>query len=108
MLAKSDTPLKETHRRTTEDGGLTELATKVADLFGMGVKEVIRRGKHRRRSEARSLLCFWAVDKLEMKQVDVAEALRMTTAGVGYAVSRGRSLAEERGYTLPGEGEESL
>jgi len=50
--------------------------------------------------EARSLLCYWAVSELGMGITELARVLGMTPSAVGYAVGRGKSTAEEKGYSL--------
>jgi hypothetical protein len=49
---------------------------------------------------ARSLLCFWAVDRLALPQNRLAQLLDQTPSAIGHAVQRGNTLAEKNGYEL--------
>jgi hypothetical protein len=44
--------------------------------------------------------CFWVVHELGVTLGDLARGLRMSPAGVGYAVQRGAAIANENGYRL--------
>jgi hypothetical protein len=44
--------------------------------------------------------CFWVVHDLGVALGDLARRLRMSAAGVGYAVQRGTAIANENAYGL--------
>jgi len=44
--------------------------------------------------------CFWVVHDLGVALGDLARRLRMSPAGVGYAVQRGTAIANENAYGL--------
>ncbi|MBW2206665.1 MAG: transposase [Deltaproteobacteria bacterium] len=72
----------------------------VAAIVEMQPDEILSKGKQPRKVEARSLLCYWAVNKLGMSLTDVARRQGMTPAGVGYAAQRGETIAIENNYSL--------
>lgn len=77
-----------------------KVARHVASLFSVSPEEIYRKGRQQVRMEARSLFCYWCSRELGLSLTDLAAALGMTPAGVGYAVRRGEKLALERGYQL--------
>ena len=62
--------------------------------------EVWASGKQAKTVRARSLLCYWAVDALGLRQADLSRRLGISQAAVSLAVARGRNLAGEHGYEL--------
>ena len=69
---------------------LNRVAERVAEIYGMDVREIMSRGKQPRKVKARSLLCFWAVRELGMSIRQLARRLGMSPPGVGFSVERGR------------------
>ena len=53
-------------------------------------------------SDARGLFCYWAVEELGNKLTEMARRFGMTGPGVGYAVRRGRKIAEDNQFRLSG------
>ena len=51
-------------------------------------------------ADVRGLFCCWAVEKLGYKLIDLAKRFGMTGPGVGYAVRRGRKIAQDRRLKL--------
>jgi len=100
MLAEADEQFELRYRLKRMGYDLKKVAGRVADLYHMDAGEIMSKGRRRERVEARSLLCYWAVSELGMGITDVARVLGMTPSAVGYAVGRGKSTAEEKGYSL--------
>jgi putative transposase len=69
-------------------------------LFGIAPEEIYTRSRRKQRVDARSVFCFWAVQELGLLQTHVAQKLKLTPAGVGYAVMRGEKIIKERGVGL--------
>ena len=76
------------------------IAKRVAEIYGMDQGEVLSRGKQKRKVQARSLLCFWAVEQLGVSLRDLARKLEMSPPAIGYSVERGKAIARENGYLL--------
>ena len=79
---------------------LNKLADKVADLFHIDAGLLLTKGRQRLQVEARSVLCHWAVGELGMTVTELARVFGMTPSAVSYAVRRGKTIAEEKGYSL--------
>ncbi|MGD0919327.1 MAG: transposase [Thermodesulfobacteriota bacterium] len=76
------------------------IAERVAEIYGVKIKEVLARGRQKQRVNARSLFCFWAVRELGTSVTGLARQLGMSPAGVGYAAQRGEAIAQENNYQL--------
>jgi putative transposase len=79
---------------------LNKVQRRVAELYGIDVKELIAPGRQKRRAEARSLLFYWAVRELGLGGTYLARRFRMSQPGVVYAVKRGEKIVEEKEYRL--------
>ena len=76
------------------------IAERVAEIYGVKIREVLARGRQKQRVNARSLFCFWAVRELGTSVTGLARQLGMSPAGVGYAAQRGEAIAQENNYKL--------
>lgn len=63
-------------------------------------EEILDGVRDKKRTAARSILCFWAKDELGITQSLLAEKLNLTQAAVSYAVRRGKSLVERNFYSI--------
>jgi hypothetical protein len=79
---------------------LGKIAERVAEIYGVKIREVLARGRQKQRVNARSLFCFWAVRELGTSLTALARQLGMSPAGVGYAAQRGEAIAHENNYQL--------
>ena len=79
---------------------LDRIAERVAEIYGMEVREIMCKGKQPRKVQAWSLFCFWAVSELGMSIRQVAKRLEMSPPGVGFSVERGKAIAHEKEYRL--------
>lgn len=59
-----------------------------------------RKGRQKKRSDARGLFFYWCAGELGLPQTELARELEMTVSGIGYAVRRGETIAAREGYTL--------
>jgi putative transposase len=81
---------------------LERVAERVSEIYGINVGEIWGGGRQQHRVGARSLFCYWAVRELGNSLTSLAVRLGMSPAGVGYAVQRGETIAQENGYELIG------
>jgi putative transposase len=100
MLAEAHEEFEQRYRLRRMGYDLNKVADKVADLYGMGSAEIMIKGRRSRQVEARSLLSYWAVNELGMGITELARVFGMTPSAVSYAVSRGKGIADEKGYSL--------
>ena len=79
---------------------LDRIASRVAEIYKIEVKEVFLKGKHQKRVKPRSLFCYWAVRELGISLTELARRLGISVAGVGYSVERGGNIARKNNYQL--------
>jgi len=100
ILAQADERYERQYRVKRRGYNLDSIAERVAGIYGMEPSEILSRGKHPRRVQARSLFCFWAVRELGISLRELARRLEISPPGVGYSVERGEAIAHEKGYKL--------
>ena len=79
---------------------IEHLAVRVADIFGVDGKDILKAGKYKKVVPARSVFCYWAVRELGVSATALAERLGMTQPAVSISVKRGEKIAEEMGLQL--------
>jgi putative transposase len=72
----------------------------VAEIYEIEPNDTFSKGKQRRKVQARSLFCFWAVSELDISLRELARRLEMSSPGVGYSVERGEVVARIHKYHL--------
>ena len=72
-----------------------KIMDRIAKVFELKTKEVLSNVKQPIRVNARSLLCYWAVNELEMTGVEVGRRLKMSKSAVSRAVRRGEKIAAD-------------
>ena len=96
---------KEKFERGYELKGLgydfKKISRMVSTIYDMEIEEIYSKGRRKTQVEARDLLCYWAVRELGISCTALAEQLKMSQPGVGYAVNRGEKIAKEHKYQLP-------
>jgi putative transposase len=98
VLSQAEEQLQERYRIQAEGYDLDMLIEGVGVIVGMSPEEILDTGKQRRRVEARSMLCYWATDRLGISQEEVAARLKLTQPAVSQAVRRGKNLAKSHPY----------
>ncbi len=73
---------------------------RVSRLSGLVQEDILSAGKERPRSQARSLLCFWAGRHLGMTATALARRLAVSQPAVTKAIARGEQIAKRDGLTL--------
>jgi hypothetical protein len=79
---------------------LEKVAERVGEIYGIKPTGVFAGGCQPQRVGARSLFCYWAARELGNTLVSLAIRLRISPAGVVYAVQRREAIARENGYQL--------
>ena len=100
VLAASQERLDRKYALAAKGVGLDEVAERVAQLMNMNVSELFEPGKQRRRVQARSILCYWAVRELEMSMVDLCRRFKLSAAALSLSVQRGEKIVRENNYSL--------
>ena len=73
---------------------------RVAKVFGVERKDVVRPDKQPQTVKARSLLCFWLNRELGMTTVDMAKRLRISLSAVSRSLLAGQNIAENNKFKL--------
>ena len=76
------------------------IADRVSEIFEIPSAELWLPGKHRKRVNARSLLCYWACRQLGISMAEMSRTLNVSVMAVSYNVQRGEKLDKEFGYSL--------
>jgi putative transposase len=92
-LALAHEELERRWRLKSEGVDLEKITERVCEMMNIGKQELSTPGKDRRRVQARSLLCYLAVRKLGISQVELSRLLRISPAAVTFSVRRGEKLA---------------
>ena len=100
VLEKAEENFREKYKLKAEGYNLDKLIDRVSVLTMLTRKEILDNARDRKRTEARSILCFWATDKLGVTQTELARILRLTQSAVSHAVGRGRLLVENNSYSI--------
>jgi len=100
VLSAAGERLEKRFRPAAEGFAFSRLVAQVAELTGVPVDQVVSPDRSRHISQARSLLCFWAIRELGMSQTDLALRLQLTQSAVSQAIQRGRRLALEMNWSI--------
>ena len=100
VLEKAEEGFKEKYQLKAKGYNLGKLIKRVAEITELTpaqIKDGIRDSK---RTKARSILCFWATEKLGLPQSQLALMLNRTQSAIVYAVRRGRAIVEANSYLI--------
>jgi REP element-mobilizing transposase RayT len=100
VLDKAEERFKERYRLKAEGYDLEKLIRRVAEITHLNPEEILDTQRDAKRTEARSILCFWASDKLGVTQSELAQLLKLTQSAISHAVRRGRMLVETNSYSI--------
>ncbi len=73
---------------------LESLAERVAEIFDLPSSELWIPGKHRRRVRAKSVLCYWANQELEVSMSELSRRMKVSVMAISNAVQRGEKIAK--------------
>jgi putative transposase len=93
VLEEQNERLERRYRIQRQGYGFDKIIDRVAQMFELKPEEVLRNVKQRRRVSARSLLCYWAINELEMTGEAVGQRLKMSSSAVSRAAGRGEKIA---------------
>ena len=100
VLDQANEHLDRRYALKSQGYDLARVAARVAELMDIDPEATIRKGRQKKRAEARGLFCYWCVAELGISQTELSRKLKMTVSGVGYAVTRGKAIAEKGNYRL--------
>ncbi len=76
---------------------LGRLISSVCDLFDIEKASLHQKTRLERNSIAKSLVCYWGVDKLCLTNLEIAHVLGISGPAVSYRVRKGRDYCERSG-----------
>jgi putative transposase len=99
-LKKSEERFNERYRLKVQGYNLDKLIKRVAEIMQLTPAQILDRIRDKKRTNARSVLCYWATAKLGVTQNQLASLLNLGQSAITYAVRRGRVLVEENSYLM--------
>ena len=100
MLAKNNEDIDNAYVLRSKGVDLEFIARRVARLLEVAPEDVWSPGRYKRLVMARSLLCYWAVRKLNVSMASMARRLGISTVAVSKSVRRGATAVKENNYQL--------
>jgi len=100
VLKAADEKLERRYALEANGYDFNTVVSKVAELLGIDVVDVLSRGKAPQTVKARSLLCYWANRELGMTTVELSKQLRICQSAVSRASQRGERIANENNFRL--------
>jgi putative transposase len=100
VLVAAQEQMEKRYRLAAEGYDLDTIGSKVCDMMDVEASSLWAPGKERKRVEARSVLCYWAVRDLGTNMAELSRRLRLSISGVSLSVKRGERIVQDRGYRL--------
>lgn len=100
VLSRADEKFNRRWELSRRGYDLERVTERVAELYSMNPGDLFSPGRQKRRVEARSLLCYWAVRELGLSLTELASLMSLTPSAISYAVTRGEFLAKEQNHQL--------
>jgi len=100
VLENAEERFKEKYRLKARGYDLDKLINRVAKIIQLTPDEILDSLRDSRRTKARSILCYWATEKLGTPQSQLAQLLNRTQSAITYAVRRGKTIVEDNSYLV--------
>ncbi len=100
VLAQAEEQFQHKYRIRSEGYDMEKLIGRVAEVTQLSPKKILDTERDRKRTQARSILCFWATDQLGITQTELSRMLKLTQSAVSHAVRRGRILVERSSHSI--------
>ena len=100
VLKKAEERFKEKYLFKAKGYNLDRLTKRVARLTGLTPEQVTDGIRDAKRTGARSILCYWATEKLGITQSQLALMLNRSQSAIVYAVRRGREIVKVNSYLI--------
>ncbi|MDY6952342.1 MAG: transposase [Thermodesulfobacteriota bacterium] len=102
VLAAAQEQTERRYSLAAKGYDLDTIASRVCDMMKIDASSLWAPGKERKRVEARSVLCYWAVRDLGTSMAELSRRLKLSVSGVSLSVKRGEGIVQDRGYRLIG------
>ena len=100
VLCQAQEHMEKRYELQAHGYDLDKIAERVSEAMGLDQSEIWAPGKERKRVNARSLLCYWAVREVGFRMAELSKRLNLSLAGISLAVQRGEKIAIEGNYCL--------
>ena len=100
VLSQAEEQFEEKYRLQAAGYNLDKLIERVGEILKISPEDIMERGKEKWKVEARSILCYWATDRLGIKQRELAKKFRLTQSAISQAVQRGKEVVRSQSYSL--------
>lgn len=100
VLEKAEEKFKEKYQLKAKGYDLDKLITRIAEMTQVTPDEMLDSMRDAKRTAARSILCYWATEKLGTSQSRLAQMLKRSQSAITYAVRRGKAIVEKNSYTI--------
>ncbi len=99
-LSRAEERLERRYRLRARGYDFGKVVKRGAEVTEMDRAGVLSSGKYKQVQAARSLLYYWGVMELGMKQGELSGRLRISQPAVSMAVRRGKKLVTDRNLRL--------
>ncbi|MDX2447779.1 MAG: hypothetical protein QNK29_11365 [Desulfobacterales bacterium] len=93
VLAQANEQMERKYRILNRGVTFDTVVERVAGLLDMETSEVLSPGKQKRLVQARSLVCFLAVQETNVSPAELARRFALTQPAISLSIDRGRKLA---------------
>ncbi len=100
VLAKAEESFDKKYRLKAEGYTLDTLINRVSEIMEMSPAQILDTQRDRKRTEARSIVCYWAKEELGLTQRQLAAEFNLTPSAISHAVRRGRAIVENNSYSM--------
>ena len=100
VLAQAQERMESQYRLAAEGYDFEALLRRVAQITGLTTQQILDTQRNRGRTNAMSILCFWATDQLGITQVWLSQIFNKTQSAISHAVRRGKEIVEKNGYLM--------
>lgn len=100
VLENAEERFREKYRLKARGYDLDKLINRVAKITQVTPDEILDSLRDSKRIKARSILCYWATEKLGTPQSRLAQLLNRTQSAITYAVRRGKTIVEDNLYLI--------
>jgi putative transposase len=100
VLKESEERFERKYELKARGYNLNVITRRVAEIFNMTPEEVCLPGKYKKRVQARSVFCYWAVRELGETTLNIAKKIGISQPAVSLSVERGERIVKEMGFDL--------
>lgn len=100
VLAQAQEKMENKYRLAAEGYDFEKLLNRVSQITRLKPEQILDAQRNKARTNARSIICFWATDQLGMTQSRLSQIFNQTQSAISHAVRRGREMVEKNGYVM--------